>query len=63
MYKDQAGNALVETYLISGMAHGTPVDPGSGAAQCGKAAPFILAAGICSSFHIIRFWGLDQLQP
>jgi poly(hydroxyalkanoate) depolymerase family esterase len=60
VFKDQNGNALVETFLVNGMGHGTPVDPGTGDAQCGRAAPFILSAGICSSFHIVRFWGLDQ---
>ena len=41
------------------MGHGTPVDPGSGDKQCGKAAPFILNVGVCSSFYIAHFWGLD----
>lgn len=60
VYKDQNGNAMVETFLVNGMGHGTPIDPGTADAQCGKAAPFILASGICSSFHIARFWGLDR---
>lgn len=60
LYKDNTGKALVETVLVNGMGHGTPIDPGNGDNQCGKAVPFILDAGICSSFHIIKFWGLDQ---
>lgn len=59
LYKDKSGNALVETVLVSGMAHGTPVGPGNADNQCGKAAPFILNVGVCSTFHIIKFWGLD----
>jgi poly(hydroxyalkanoate) depolymerase family esterase len=59
LYKDTQGNALVETFSITGMGHGTPVDPGPGEAQCGVAAPFILDANICSSLHIAKFWGLD----
>lgn len=59
LYKDNNGKALVETVLISGMGHGTPIDPGNADNQCGKAAPFILSAGVCSSFHIVKFWGLD----
>lgn len=60
MYQDANGKALVETFLVNGLGHGTPIDPGNADAQCGKAGAFIIAAGICSSFHIARFWGLDQ---
>jgi poly(hydroxyalkanoate) depolymerase family esterase len=59
LYKDGDGRVLVETVLVKGMGHGVPVDPGKADNQCGKAAPFILDVGICSSFHIIKFWGLD----
>jgi poly(hydroxyalkanoate) depolymerase family esterase len=59
VYKDADGRILVETYTITGMGHGTPVDPGSGEEQCGKAAPFILDANICSSYYIAKFWDLD----
>lgn len=59
LYKDNNGKVLVETVLINGMGHGTPIGPGNADNQCGKAAPFILDVGICSSFHIIKFWGLD----
>jgi len=41
------------------MGHGTPIDPGDGDDQCGTARRYILDVGICSSFHIIKFWGLD----
>lgn len=59
LYKDNNGKVQVETVLISGMGHGTPVAPGNADNQCGKAAPFILDVGICSSFYIVKFWGLD----
>ncbi|MFS8978230.1 PHB depolymerase family esterase [Cupriavidus necator] len=59
LYKDNNGKALVETVLINGMGHGTPIDPGNADSQCGKAAPFILSVGVCSSFYIVKFWGLD----
>lgn len=62
VYKDTAGTARVETWLITGMAHGTPVDPGTGESQCGVAAPYVLDANICSSYHIGHFWGLDDLD-
>lgn len=60
MYKDGSGKVLVETVLIKGMRHGTPIDPGPADNQCGKATPFILDVGICSSFYIVKFWGLDE---
>lgn len=59
LYKDSGGKTLVETVLITGMGHGTPIDPGTGATQCGKPAPFILDVGVCSSYYIVKFWGLD----
>jgi poly(3-hydroxybutyrate) depolymerase len=60
VYQDAAGNALVETITITGMGHGTPVDPGVGEDQCGTVAPFILDVDVCSSLYIARFWGLEQ---
>lgn len=62
VYKDAAGNPRVETYTITGMGHGTPVDPGSGETQCGTAGAYILDVNLCSSYHIGRFWGLDDLD-
>ena len=58
VYKDSNGNARVETYIISGMGHGTAVDPGSNADQCGTAGAYILDVGICSSYYTAQFWGL-----
>jgi poly(hydroxyalkanoate) depolymerase family esterase len=60
-YRDRSGRLMLETYMISGMPHGTPIDPGEQAMQCGDIAPYVVDADICSSFHIVRFWGLDQL--
>ena len=58
VYKNGAGASLVETYSITGMGHGQPVDPGSGAAQCGTATGYNLDANICASYHIARWFGL-----
>ena len=49
------GVDLVEAYTITGMAHGTPL---ATAAHGGEAGPFMLEAGISSSYHIARFFGL-----
>jgi poly(hydroxyalkanoate) depolymerase family esterase len=59
VYQDANGKAQVETVLISGMDHGTPVNPGNGEGECGTAAPYILSVGVCSSYYISKFWGLD----
>jgi len=58
VYKDASGVAKVETYSITNMAHGTPVDPGTGATQCGTAASYILDVNICSSYYIGQFFGI-----
>ena len=58
VFANNANRALVETFLVKGMDHGAPVDPGTAAEQCGTAAPFIFDVGICSSFFIAKFWGL-----
>lgn len=55
-YADASGTVLVEEYVIPGMDHGVAVDPAHG---CGKAAPYILDEGICSSRRIVTFWGLS----
>ncbi len=63
VYQNAQGQALVETYTITGMAHGTPIDPGAGEKQCGKLGAFILDKDICSSYYISQFWGLIPPTP
>ena len=60
VYRDAAGRNAVELYAITGMGHGTPVDPGTGTTQCGIAAAYILDVNICSSYYIGKAWGLDN---
>ncbi|MFB9236178.1 alpha/beta hydrolase family esterase [Plantactinospora siamensis] len=52
------GNDAVRIYRVSGMGHGTPVDPGSGADQCGTAAAYFLDT-ICSAYRDALFFGLN----
>jgi poly(hydroxyalkanoate) depolymerase family esterase len=61
MYRNATGAVMVERYLLTGLGHGTPIDPGHGADQCGTAGDFILAGKICSSYYIGKFWGLDRV--
>jgi feruloyl esterase len=52
------GEELIESFTVTGMAHGAPLATGSAADQCGNAGAFLLDVGISSSFQIARFWGL-----
>jgi poly(hydroxyalkanoate) depolymerase family esterase len=62
VYRDTNGAARVETWTITGMGHGTPVDPGTGETQCGTAGAYLLDVNLCSSYYIARFFGLDDLD-
>ena len=49
------GVDVIESYTITGMAHGTPL---ATATHGGRAGPFLLETGISSSYHIAKFFGL-----
>ncbi|MFE3432466.1 alpha/beta hydrolase family esterase [Streptomyces sp. NPDC059171] len=53
------GRSVVEVDRVPGIGHGTPVDPGSGAEQCGATGTRHFIDSICSSHWIVRFFGLD----
>lgn len=48
-------DAAVAHYSVSGLGHGTPVDPGS---DCGTAGAYFLAS-VCSTGYTAQFWGID----
>ncbi|MFG1952578.1 PHB depolymerase family esterase [Micromonospora sp. NPDC048830] len=56
------GNDAVRLYRIAGMGHGTPVDPGAGADQCGTAGAYFLDT-ICSAYRDAVFFGLGSAAP
>lgn len=60
VWTNDAGENVIEEYIITGMAHGTPLATGDGEHQYGVAGPFLLEAGISSSYRIAQFWGLTQ---
>jgi poly(hydroxyalkanoate) depolymerase family esterase len=63
VWVDEAGDELIESYTIMAMGHGTPLATGEADHQCGAAGPFLLEAGISSSYHIAKFFGLtDDLR-
>ena len=58
-WRDATGAVRVELYTIPGLGHGTPIDTlGAGDRGVGKAMPYMLEAGISSTWHIARSWGL-----
>jgi poly(hydroxyalkanoate) depolymerase family esterase len=70
LYKDASGKVVVETFTMTGKSHGTevaaskPIDPANASgAKCGKAGSYIIEAGICSTYHAARFFGLDPSAP
>lgn len=62
VWSDLTGRPVLESYTITGMAHGTPLSTRAGADSHGQAGLFLLEAGIASSFHIATFWGLTGTQ-
>ncbi len=57
-WTDADGTTVIEAISIAGMAHGVPIDSPTGAESYGAAGPFFLEAGVCSTRHIARSWGL-----
>jgi poly(hydroxyalkanoate) depolymerase family esterase len=62
VYTDPTGQALVESYELTGQSHGWPYEPGSGEDQCDGAPPS-WNAGICASHFAGLWFGLDETPP
>jgi poly(hydroxyalkanoate) depolymerase family esterase len=60
VWTDANGDALIEAFSVSGMAHGVPLGSAMGDEFCGSPGAFFLNAGISSTHHIARFWRLDE---
>ena len=59
IWNDKGKKAAVELYTISGMGHGTPIDPnGKSGVKSGKAGPFMLDVGLSSTLQMAKTWGL-----
>jgi poly(hydroxyalkanoate) depolymerase family esterase len=62
VWADADGRAVLETVVIPGLGHATPIDPDAADedARCGAAGAsrFILPAGISSTYVIADGWGL-----
>jgi poly(hydroxyalkanoate) depolymerase family esterase len=62
VWVDGAGREVIEEITIAGMGHGTPLAT-AGEGAYGNAGPYMLDAGISSTRHIARFWGLAKAAP
>ncbi|MFH0518741.1 alpha/beta hydrolase family esterase [Streptomyces sp. M41] len=58
VFRDSGGRTVVETYSLTGMGHGQPVDPGTGSEQCGSAGAHLLDVNLCAAYRMGRAWGL-----
>ena len=54
------GDTMVESYTIADMAHGTPLGRAEDDKRYGRKGAFMLEAGISSSYHIAKFFGLTH---
>ncbi|HEX8533976.1 MAG TPA: PHB depolymerase family esterase [Allosphingosinicella sp.] len=55
---DAEGRAVIEQYTITGMAHGIPLQPGTGEGELGEAGAHMLDVGLSSTDRIAEFFGL-----
>jgi poly(hydroxyalkanoate) depolymerase family esterase len=55
---DADGETVVESYTIADMAHGTPLGVADNDKRYGTHGAFMIEAGISSSYHIAKFFGL-----
>jgi poly(hydroxyalkanoate) depolymerase family esterase len=52
------GEPLIEQYMITGMDHGIPLDPGTGEGESGQAGAHMLDVGLSSTDRIAGFFGI-----
>jgi len=57
---DAHGETVVESYSITDMAHGTPLGIAETDKRYGTQGAFMIEAGISSSYHIAKFFGLTN---
>jgi feruloyl esterase len=62
IWRNAAGEDVLELHIIAGMAHGVPIAPSAAGDSGGNAGPFILDVGIPSTLRIAQFWGLAEAE-
>lgn len=61
VWHDRNGKPVIEFYTIDGMGHGTPLKPrATSRPQADTPGEFMLDAGISSTTHLAKFWGLRK---
>jgi poly(hydroxyalkanoate) depolymerase family esterase len=60
VWRNPAGQSVIESYTIPAMAHGTALSTGPSDEHVGVPGAFLLDVGISSSYHIAKFWGLTE---
>jgi poly(hydroxyalkanoate) depolymerase family esterase len=60
LWWDADGETVVESYTITDMAHGTPLGTADNDKRYGTQGAFMIEAGISSSYHIAKFFGLTD---
>ncbi len=58
VYRTADGRPVVDSYSLTGMGHGTAVDPGGGTDQGGTVGQFFFDHDLHSTYHAGRFFGL-----
>lgn len=61
VWRNAAGEEVLESYSIADMGHGTPLGLGPAEDPLGIVGPFLFDVGIASSRHIAEFWGVADL--
>nr|VFJ45336.1 MAG: esterase, PHB depolymerase family [Candidatus Kentron sp. DK] len=61
VWKNARGESVLESYTITGMAHGQPLDVNHQERSCGTAGPFFNDVGISSAYRIAEFWQLPEV--
>ena len=56
------GETIVESYTVTNMAHGTPLGIADNEQRYGAPGAFMIEAGISSSYHIAKFFGISQVR-
>jgi feruloyl esterase len=60
VWRNPAGQSVIESYTIPAMAHGTALATGPSEEHVGVPGAFLLDVGISSSYHVAKFWGLTR---
>lgn len=62
VWTGRSGQELIEQYIITGMAHGTPLNPGTGEGEAGIAGAHMIDAAISSTGRIAAFFGIAPAE-